>query len=127
MRRTKNQKNIDHKKYIIMKSKNKQPVSSYERAQKRLKDIKGFYGHLAAYIIVNLIVMFTRGKFLILQGDNSSLENIEFLNWIDWNTYGTPIIWGAFLAIHAIRTFGKNPFLGKRWEDRQIKKYMEQE
>ena len=110
-----------------MKSKNKQPLSSYERAQKRLGDIKGFYGHLAAYIIVNLIVMFTRAKFLILQGGNTSLENVELLNWIDWNVYGTPIIWGIFLAIHAIGTFGKNPFLGKSWEDRQIKKYMEQD
>lgn len=110
-----------------MKSKNKQPLSSYERAQKRLKDIKGFYGHLAAYIIVNLVVIFTRAKFWILQGDNSSLQDIELLNWIDWNLYGTPIIWGAFLIVHAIGTFGKNPLLGKSWEDRQIKKYMEQD
>ena len=109
-----------------MKSKNKQPLSSYERAQKRIKEIKGFYGHLAAFIIVNLIVMFTRAKFLFLQGGNSLLENVEFLNWIDWNLYGTPIIWGAFLNIHAISTFGTNPFLGRRWEERQIKKYMEE-
>jgi hypothetical protein len=110
-----------------MKSKNKQPLSSYERAQKRIKEIKGFYGHLAAFIIVNLIVMFSRAKFWILQGNSTSLENVEFLNWIDWNIYGTPIIWGIFLAIHAINTFGKNPFLGRKWEERQIQKYMKQE
>ena len=39
-----------------MKSKNKQPLSSYERAQKRIKEIKGFYGHLAAFIIVKCSV-----------------------------------------------------------------------
>lgn len=110
-----------------MKSKNKKDLSSFERAKKRVDDIKGFYGHLAAYCIVNLIVMFSRGKFLNLHANNSSLDNVEFLNWIDWNTYGTPIIWGVFLAIHAMNTFGKNPFLGRRWEERQIKKYMEKE
>ena len=108
-----------------MKSKSKQPLNSYERAQKRIKDIKGFYTHLAAFIIVNLIVMFTKGRFLNLQGINSLFENIEFLNRIDWDVYGTPIIWGLLLILHAIRVFGKNPFLGKSWEDRQIKKYMD--
>jgi len=107
-----------------MKSKNKQPISSYERAQKRVKEIKGFYGHLTVYIIINLIVLFSRARFLNLQGNNTSLQNVEFLNWIDWNIYGTPIIWGVFLVIHAISVFGKNPFLGKKWEERQIKKYM---
>lgn len=110
-----------------MKSKNKQPLSSYDRAQKRIKEIKGFYVHLAIFIIINLIVMFTNGKFLNIYGRSSSLENIEILKWIDWSVYGTPIIWGAFLIVHAISIFGKNPLLGKSWEDRQIKKYMKQD
>ncbi len=111
-----------------MKSKNKQPLSSYERAQKRIEDIKGFYGHLAAYIIINIVLLLARNdfRFTVING-SSLLEDISFLNWIDWDIFGTPIIWGVFLAIHAIGTFGKNPFLGKRWEERQIKKYMEQE
>ena len=107
-----------------MKSKNKQPLSAYERAQKRVKDIKGFYGHLAAYIIVNLIVMLTRARFLTVHSVNNSLDNVEFFNWIDWNTYGTSIFWGIGLIFHGIKVFVKNPFLGKAWEERQIKKYM---
>ncbi len=106
-----------------MKSKNNQPLSSFERAQKRVKDIKGFYGHLAAYVIVILIVLTTRGRFMSI--DNTIFQNSEYLNWIDWNIFGTPIIWGIFLVVHGIRVFGKNPFLGKKWEERQIQKYIE--
>ena len=106
-----------------MKLKNKQPLSSYERAQKKVKDIKGFYGHLAAYVLVILIVLSTRGRFMSI--DNTIFQNSEYLNWIDWNVFGTPIIWGVFLCIHAIQVFGRNPFLGKNWEERQIRKYIE--
>jgi hypothetical protein len=110
-----------------MKSKSKQPLSSYERAKKRVEGIKGFYGHLGAYVIVNLLVLLTSGKTIFILVNTSSLQDVDFLNWIDWNVFGTPIIWGVFLGVHAITVFGKNPFLGKTWEERQIKKYMEQE
>jgi len=109
-----------------MKLKNKQPLSSYERAQKRIKDIKGFYGHLTVYVMVNLLVLFTRAKFLSLPTVHTSLDTVEFLNWLDWNTYGTSIIWGIALIFHGIKVFVKNPFFGKAWEERQIKKYMNQ-
>lgn len=108
-----------------MKSKNNQPSSSYERAQKKVKDIKGFYGHLAVYVIVVSIVLLTRGRFMSIQ--NTIFQNSDYLNWIDWNVFGTPIIWGLFLVAHGTRVFGKNPFLGKTWEERQIQKYMEED
>lgn len=105
-----------------MKSKNKQPLSSYERAQKKVKDIKGFYVHLAVYVIVIIVVLSTRGKFMSI--DNTVFQNADYLNWIDWNVFGTPIIWGVFLVFHALNVFGKNPFFSKSWEERKIKKYM---
>ena len=108
-----------------MESKKKKPSTSYERAQRKVKDIKGFYTHLAVYVIVILAVLLTRGKFMSIE--NSVFQNAEFLNWIDWNLYGTPIIWGIGLAIHGISVFGKNPFLGKAWEERQLRKFLDED
>jgi len=107
-----------------MQSKNKIPTTAYERARKRVDDIKGFYVHLAVYCIVGFLVFFTNGRFIPFVGRNSSLQDIDFLNWIDWNTYGTPIIWGLFLVFHGLNVYGMNPFLGKAWERRQIEKFM---
>ncbi len=107
-----------------MKSKNTKTLSSYERARKRVDAIKGFYGHLAIYLIVNAIVLFTKGRFLFTVLSNEALEDAAFLNWIDWNVYGTPIIWGIFLVFHGLNVFGRNPFFGKAWEERQLKKYL---
>jgi len=110
-----------------MKSKNKRNSSSYERARKKVNEIKGFYGHLAAYLIVNAVLLLSKGKVHFLLLSEGALGNPDFLNWLDWNVYGTPIIWGIGLTFHAISVFVRNPFLGKAWEDRQIEKYMNED
>ncbi len=110
-----------------MNSKNKNLTTPYERARKRVDDLKGFYGHLTAYILVNSMLLLGRDDFSFYVLGNSAFGNSDFLNWINWNVYGTPIIWGVFLVFHALSVFGRNPFLGKAWEERQIEKYMNEE
>jgi len=110
-----------------MKSKNNPPLSSYERAKKRVDRIKGFYGHLSVYIIVNLILLFIRSNYDFYFGQEGIPSDTIVLSDINWETYGTPIVWGVGLTIHAISVFGKNPFLGKQWEARQIEKYMKED
>lgn len=107
-----------------MKSKNKKPSNSYERAKKRVEEIKGFYIHLAIFLVVNFFVIFFNGRILFISISKEALGNPEFLNWIDWNTYGTSILWAIALGFHALSVFTRNPFLGKNWEERQIEKYM---
>jgi len=107
-----------------MKSKNKNPQSAYERARKRVDDIKGFYGHLLAYFVVNIVLLFTKDNFNFYVVENSAFGDSDFLNWINWETYGTPMIWGICLLFHGISVFVKNPFLGKAWEQKQIEKYL---
>jgi len=107
-----------------MKSKNTKPLSSYERAQKRVNEIKGFYGHLTAYIAVNAVLLLASGKIHFIVLSEGALGNPKFLDWIDWNIFGTPIIWGIGLLIHALFVFKASPFFGKNWEERQIQKQM---
>ncbi len=108
-----------------MQSKNKETLTSYERARKRVDDIKGFYGHLAVYIFVNGSLLLTRSNFNFYLEGNSAFADTDFLNRFNWETYGTPLFWSFGLVFHAICIFGKNPFLGKVWEERQIQKYLD--
>lgn len=87
---------------------------AYLRAQKRLKEIKGFYGHAFWYVVVNL--------FIIIMIALNSDGNI-------WNfgTFSTPVFWGIGLAFHALSVFGKNFFFSKSWEDKKIREYLEKE
>lgn len=83
----------------------------YFEAKKRVDEIKGFYGNLTAYIIVN--------AFLIVINLMTSREYL----WFFWPLLG----WGIGVAFHAMKVFNYLPFFGKDWEDRKIREFMEEE
>ena len=81
----------------------------YERAQKRVKDIKGFYIHLVVYcVIIPGIIFF-------------NLKYTPQFKWFWFSLLG----WGIGLFFHWFGIFGVN-FLGfgKDWESRKIEEYM---
>ncbi len=92
---------------------NTQSISEdrYLRAQKRVEDLKGFYGNLTSYIVVNLGLL-----AINLVSDSSHL----------WFFY--PLIgWGIGVAIHAMSVFNYMPFLNRDWEEKKIKELMQKE
>ncbi|MGM0368069.1 MAG: 2TM domain-containing protein [Actinomycetota bacterium] len=82
----------------------------YKEAKKRVEDIKGFYGHLFAYIGVNITLI-----AINLVTSPGSL-------WFYWVT----IFWGIGLFWHAMGVFVFNKFPGRKWEDKKIKEIMEE-
>ncbi|MDI9309672.1 MAG: 2TM domain-containing protein [Limnohabitans sp.] len=83
----------------------------YQRAKKRVDEIKGFYGHLTSYICVMLFFVFINLKY--------SPEHI----WFFWPMSG----WGIGLFFHGARVFNLLSFLGKDWEERKIQEFLEEE
>lgn len=90
---------------------------AYLRAKKRLEKIKGFYGHLASYVIVNLFLLVLIGTGKVRSGESL---------W-DFGMFATPLFWGIGLAFHALGVFGPNLIFGKNWEERKIKEYLDKE
>ena len=99
-------------------------LSKYERAKIKVASIKGFYYHAIVFVVINLILYFLRHKFTFILINKNGFDNPEFLEWIDWNVFGTTIVWGVILAIHGIRVLGEFSLRLRIWEERQIKKYM---
>lgn len=83
----------------------------YLEAQKRVKQLKGFYIHATVYVLVNL--------FLIA---NTVQEGRSLL---DLNTYWTAIIWGVGLLAHGANVFLPNMLMGKDWEEKKIRELMD--
>lgn len=90
---------------------NYQNEERYFKAKKRVEEIKGFYGNLIAYIVVNI-------GFLVI----NLLTSPEHL-WFFWPMIG----WGIGVAIHGMKVFNYLPFLGKDWEEQKIKEFMEKD
>lgn len=86
---------------------------AYLRAKKKLDNLKGFYWHLASYIVVNIFL-------IILIGVNSG-------SFWHFGTFATAIFWGIGLLFHFLGVFGPDFIFGKSWEDRKIKEIMDKE
>ncbi len=80
---------------------------AYERAYKRVKEIKGFYGNLISYCLVIPLLIFI------------NLKTSPEYHWFWWPMLG----WGIGVISHGLQVFG----IGKNWEDRKIKELMEKD
>ena len=90
---------------------NYQEEERYYKAKKRVEEIKGFYGNLIAYIVVNT-------GLLVLNLLTSPIHL-----WFYW-----PLLWwGIGVVFHGLKVFNYLPFLGKDWEEKKIKEYMDNE
>ncbi len=85
----------------------------FKRAKRQIERLKGFYIHLAVYVAVNAFILVN----IYLNTDNF---------W-EWGHFFTLFGWGIGVVFHATRTFNFNPFFNKKWEERQIQKYIEED
>ena len=83
----------------------------YERARRRVREIRAFYRHLTVFVGVNVL-----------------LHIINFVAsprayWAIWPLLG----WGIGLVMHGVATYRWLPFAGKDWEERKIRQLMEKD
>jgi len=91
--------------------------AKFERAKKRVAEVKGFYTHLLVYVLVNLFLLAANlGLF-----SGSPIK----LGMPDWAYFTTPFFWGISLALHGLWVFSKKMDFLKNWEERKIKEYMD--
>jgi tellurite resistance protein TehA-like permease len=84
----------------------------YEKAKKRVEELKKFYGNLATYIVINIMLVIIN---IVTSPDNF---------WFYWVT----IFWGIGILLHASKVFIlKGKFLGEEWEEKKIKQIMEKD
>ena len=83
----------------------------YQRAKKQVEEIKSFYGHLVSYLAVNAFLLFINLKY--------SPKEL----WFFWPLLG----WGLGLLLHGMKAFNYMPFIGKDWEAKKLKQFLEEE
>lgn len=98
------------KQISIMETNSHVTENSYLKAQKKVEAIKGFYGNLSSYVIIitglAIVNLLTSSRHL----------------WFIYPAVG----WGIGVLFHGMSVFNYNFFLGKDWEEKKIRKIMEQ-
>ena len=84
---------------------------AYRRARARIREIKIFFSSLVTYLAVNVVL------FLI----NYLTSPDRY--WFYW----VALIWGVFIVVKAFKVFVFGGLFGRKWEQRQIDKYMEKD
>ncbi|MEM1256999.1 MAG: 2TM domain-containing protein [Bacteroidota bacterium] len=94
-----------------------------ELAKKRVAEYKGFFRHLKVFIFINgLFYLFKTGWLESIMPEGFPQEAYYF-DWVDLNV----IIWGVILIVHGLTLYRHRLTFLKKWEDRQIRKYMDQD
>ena len=88
----------------------------YLRAQKRVKQIKGFYWHFFWYLAVNIFI------WVMAYRNSDGSESL-----FNFGTFSTAFFWGIGLVAHWASVFGKNLIFSKNWEEKKIKEYMDKD
>ena len=82
----------------------------YLRAKEKVEKIKGFYSNLTSYLIVLPILAYI------------NFRTSDF-PWVIFPALG----WGFGVVAHGMEAYGYNPFMGKNWEERKIREFMDNE
>ena len=96
---------------------------SYLRAKKRVKDIKGFYTHLVIYLGMNVIISALN---MFLNHDIYDSKTF-FTALTHFSAYMTWVLWGIGLLIHGLKVFWLRSSFFKRWEDRKLQEFLNEE
>ncbi|MDR6300844.1 2TM domain-containing protein [Mesonia maritima] len=84
----------------------------YYEAKERVKELKDFYIHLIVYVLVI-------GFLAVI---NFGFSNTNY-PWFLWPAAG----WGIGIAFQAASVFRINPFFDKRWEEKKVQQYLQEE
>jgi uncharacterized integral membrane protein len=84
--------------------------NEYQKAKKRVREMRGFYTHLVAYVLVSLLL------FLI------NITTSPGVLWFCWPLLG----WGIGIVLHAVYVFGLGHWFGPDWEERKIEEIIDQ-
>jgi hypothetical protein len=86
--------------------------NKYIKAKQKVAKMKKFYSSLMFYFI-----------FIAMLGGLNYYTNQWDYPWFLWAAFG----WGIGLIFKALDVFNWNPFVGKDWEERKLKQFMEEE
>ena len=91
-------------------------------AEKKVKEIKGFYFHLFLYLVVNLTWVFV----LLVSNEMSSYSQYGFWG-MGYGHITMALFWGIVVLIHWLLVFGNTLSCSKKWENRKIQELLKEE
>tara|TARA_R110002126_G_scaffold289578_3_gene444802 strand:+ start:2277 stop:2588 length:312 start_codon:yes stop_codon:yes gene_type:complete len=87
----------------------------------KIEEIKKFYKHVVFYIFINVLITFLGAFSFKIFGDfivSNQYDENGFVHYPIW------VVWGFFLALHALKTFVFPDVFGNSWKEKKIREFM---
>lgn len=97
------------------------------KAESRVKELKKFYDHIAAYLIINFVFTLISNYYDIVVHIYGDFRISNKITTQGFDYYPLWIIWGVFLAMDAFRIFGFVKLFGRKWEEKKLKEFINKE
>lgn len=94
----------------------------YLKAQKRVKEIKGFYWHLFWFVFTNIVWF----GIIIYLNEEQSFYDYGFWG-KGYGIFANLLFWGIGLFFHWFMVFGRRLTVSQSWEERKIKQFIEED
>ncbi len=103
---------IKTKKIGLMKQdNNNNKHNAYKEAEKKVRDIKGFYINLLIYFITNAVLIYV---------------NLKYGAHFQWFWYSV-LLWGAGMLLYGMKVYGRIPYMERNWEERKLNELIAKE
>jgi hypothetical protein len=96
---------------MIMENEKIRNTREYRSARKQARELRGFYIHLVCYCTIIPMLICINVIF------------VPDFYWFPFSMFG----WGTGLLFHWMAVKKFTPFLGRGWEEKKMKQFMEQE
>lgn len=93
----------------------------YSKAKIKVDQLRRFYTHAIAYLVVNIIISGLKIGRNLRNGETFDEAFFDMSHYMLW------IFWGIGLAFHAFAVFGLPMLLGKNWEEDKIDEFMKKD
>lgn len=95
----------------IMETPKFEQSREYRNARKQARKIREFYVHVTVYCLAVPVIVAV------------NLIYVPDFYWFPFSIFG----WGTGLLFHAMGVYKFTPFLGRNWEEKKIRQFMEEE
>lgn len=101
-------------------------VEKYVQAKERITAIRKFYVGLVRLAIFTILLFILDDRALQIFIDKG-LDDEDILYWVNWSLWSIPITIAFIMLLKGIWLFGFKNNSIKKWEERRIKKMMEED
>ncbi|WP_157972908.1 2TM domain-containing protein [Aureibaculum luteum] len=101
--------------------------TKYEDALEHVTRLREFYQQVFVYIIFVIVCLNFKNNIIVFVRTHTDNVDNNFLSWLNINIILVPVLWGIAILVYGLYLSKFKPSLLKKWEEKKLKKFMDEQ